>query len=178
MGIQGPRLAPSRSHATAGPAGGSKGPTLDDLRILARLEGKPLPRGQALADALGVSLVAAWGHIRRLKRLGALGLVSPVRLRPETCECITYLKIQGTRAGDLPSLDARLAADPMVTLASRIAGSFDYRLHSVHEDYRSANDWARSLESHPAVARISTRYCQTLFDTRHYAAAILGSGHD
>ncbi|MET0272314.1 MAG: HTH domain-containing protein [Phenylobacterium sp.] len=159
---------------TAGP----KGAALEDLKILAILEGRPLPRGQALADALGVSVIAAWSHIRRLKGLSLLAFVSPVKFRPETCECITYLKIQGTQAADLVALDARIAADPAVTVASRITGGFDYRLHSVHEDYRRANDWSRNLDSHPAVARISTRYCRTLFDRRSYAAAILGSAPD
>jgi hypothetical protein len=150
--------------------------TLDDLRLLARLEGKPLPRGQALADALGVSPTAAWKYIRRLKRLGALAFVSSVQLGPETCECITYLQVSGTRPGELAALDGRLAADPSIIQASRVAGDFDYRLYSLHRTYGSANAWSRSLEADPSVSRISTRFSTTLFERPNYAAAILGTG--
>jgi DNA-binding Lrp family transcriptional regulator len=150
--------------------------TLDDLRALARLEGRPLPRGQALADALGVSPSAAWKYVRRLKRLGALAFVSSVQRPPGICECITYVQVRGTRPGELALLDARLAADPLIIHASRVAGDFDYRLRSLHRNYRSANDWSRSLEADPNVSRISTRFSTTVFERPHYAAAILGTG--
>jgi DNA-binding Lrp family transcriptional regulator len=151
------------------------GLSLDDLRLLASIEGQPLPRGRALAEALGVSAPVAWGHIRRLKRLGALSLCLSVKPPPGSCECITYLQIDGAHFADLKSLDDRIAADPVVIQASRVTGKFDYRLHSVHSDYFSANDWSRNLESDPAVALISTRFSRTVFDRKRYAAAMLGS---
>jgi len=155
---------------------GSAAVTLDDLRVLARLEGRPLPRGQALADALGVSPATAWNHVRRLRRIGALTFVSLVKLRPDACECITYLQLDAAGPGDLDALDRRLAADPVIMLASRVTGEFDYRIHSLHADCWSANDWSRSLEAAPRVSRISTRFSTTVFERPSYAAAILGTG--
>jgi biotin operon repressor len=149
--------------------------TPDDLWIVARLEGKPLLRGQALADALGLSPAAARAHVRRLKRLGVLAFVSSAQLRPETCECITYLQVGGTGPGDLESLDRRIAADPFILLASRLAGDFDCRLYSRHADYRTADAWSRSFEADPRISRISTRFSKTLFERPNYAAAILGT---
>ncbi len=56
----------------------------DELQVLARLEGKPLPRGSDLAAALGLSPNAAWRRIRELRRRGVLDFVSPVKL-PAAC---------------------------------------------------------------------------------------------
>lgn len=134
-----------------------------------------MPRGRALADALGVSPSTAWDLIRRLKRSGALTEITTVSLRPQICECVTYLKVQGLKAGALEALDRRIIADPAVILAARIAGDFDYRLQSLHSDYRSANDWSRAFEADPAVFQITTRICSTVIKRPHYAAAILGA---
>ncbi len=145
------------------------------LRALAKLEGRTLPRGQALADALGLSPSAAWDLIRDLRQRGVLDLVSVVDDQRPVCECVTYLKVDWTRTPDLPAFDAWLAADPEILAAARIAGNWDYRLRSAHRDYRRANDWSRALEADPRITRVWTRFCATVFDRPHYAAALLGS---
>ncbi len=143
--------------------------------MLARLEGRTLPRGQALADLLEVSHSSAWRTVRRLKRAGALGSVATVRLRPGTCECVTYLKMDWTQTAAMPAMENRIADDPAVVTAARVTGGYDYRLQSVHEDYRCANAWSRDLEAQPHITRVLTRFCRTIFDRPRYAAAILGS---
>lgn len=146
-----------------------------ELRALARLEGKPLPRGQDLAEALQMRPSAAWDFIRRMRKSGALRLVSPVKLPPDACECITYLRVDQVRPDDLAALERRMAADPTVMVAARITGRYDYRLFSRHSDYRSANVWSRSLETCPGVAQVVTRICETVVERPCVAAAILGS---
>lgn len=147
----------------------------DDLQALVKLEGRTLPRGQALADLLEVSHSSAWRTVRRLKRAGALGSVAAVRLRPETCECVTYLRMDWTHTAGVPGIEDRIAHDPAIVAAARVTGGYDYRLQSVHADYRLANAWSRELQAHPHVARILTKFCRTIFDRPRYAAAILGS---
>lgn len=147
----------------------------EELRALARLEGKPLPRGQDLADALGMRPSAAWDFIRRLRKSGALRLVSPVKLPPQTCECITYLRVDHAVVDDLVALERRIADDPLVMVAARITGRYDYRLFSRHPDYRAANAWSRGLESSPGVAQVVTRICETVIERPGMAAAILVS---
>ena len=149
--------------------------TADELRALARLEGKPLPRGQDLADALRMRPSAAWDFIRRVRRSGVLRLVSPVKLPPEACECITYLRVDAVRPDDLAALEHLIAADPLVMVAAAITGRYDYRLFSRHADYRSANAWSRSLEASPGVAQVVTRICETVIERPRVAAAFLGS---
>lgn len=146
--------------------------------MLAKLEGKTLPRGQALADALGVSSTAAWELIRDLRRRGVLDLVSVVSDRRPQCECVTYLKVDWAERFDLHAFDAWLADDPEIFVAVRIAGNYDYRLRSRHWDVRRANDWSRGLAADPRVSKVWTRFCTTLFDRPNYAAAILGSDPD
>jgi DNA-binding Lrp family transcriptional regulator len=150
--------------------------SLDELRVLARLEGKPLPRGPDLADVLGLSPNAAWRRIRDLRRRGVLAFVSPVRLPEGMCECVTYLKINGAHVGSLDRLDEWIAADPATTAAATVTGVYDYRLVSMHRDLRSANDWSRRLEARPEVAEVRTSFCSILFERHAYAAAILGTG--
>jgi hypothetical protein len=145
------------------------------LQVLARLEGKTLPRGQALADVLGISPGAAWEVIRDLRRRGVLGLVSRVSDGQTPCECVTYLKVDWTQLTDLPAFDDWLARDPEILVAVRIAGQYDYRLRSGHRDFRRANDWSRDLQADPRVSKVWTRFCTTVFDRPNYAAAILGS---
>ena len=147
----------------------------DELRALARLEGNPLPRGQALADALQMRPSAAWDFVRRLRRSGALRLVSPVKLPLGACECITYLRIDAVRPDDLSELERRIADDPLVMTAAAITGRYDYRLFSRHSDYRSANAWSRALEVAPGVAQVVTRICERVLERPCVAAAILGS---
>lgn len=152
------------------------GLSLDELRMLARLEGRPLPRGPELADVLGVSPSAAWRRVHDLKRLGALSFVSPIKLPSGTCECVTYVKINGAHLGGLDLLDEWIATDPATIAAARVTGAYDYRLSSAHRDLRSASDWSRGLEARPEVAEVMTRFCDILFDRHAYAAAILGTG--
>lgn len=149
----------------------------DELRMLAKLEGRPLPRGQVLADLLGVSPTTAWRLVRRLRRQGALRFVSTARLRPRTCQCITYLKVDWAGLRSLESLDDKLRRDPAIMTADRITGGCDYRLLSRHADYQSANAWTRDIESHPSVARAETRFCASMWDRPHYAAARLAADH-
>jgi hypothetical protein len=118
---------------------------------------------------------AAWRRVRDLKRLGALGFVSPLKLPSGTCECVTYLKINGAHAGSLDLLDDWIATDPATTAAARVTGTYDYRLSSTHRDFRSASDWSRGLEARPEVAEVLTRFCDILFERHAYAAAILGT---
>lgn len=148
------------------------------LRMLAKLEGKTLPRGQALADALGISPSAAWDLIRDLRKRGVLGLVSVVSDHRPLCECVTYLKVDWTQNKDLREFDDWLARDPEIFVAARIAGNYDYRLRSGHRDFRRANDWSRSLEADPRISKVWTRFCTTVFDRPNYAAAILGDAPD
>lgn len=143
--------------------------------MLAKLEGRPLPRGQALADLLGVSPTTAWRLVRRLRRQGALRFVSTARLRPGICQCITYLKVDWAGLRSLDSLDDQLARDPAIMTADRITGGCDYRLLSRHADYQTADAWTRDIASHPSVARAETRLCASLWDRPHYAAARLAA---
>lgn len=142
---------------------------------MARLEGKPLPRARALAEALDMRPSAAWDFIRRMRRSGVLRLVSPVKLPPDACECITYLRVDAVRPDDLAALERRISADPLVMAAAAITGRYDYRLFSRHADYRSANAWSRDLEASLGVAQVVTRICETVIERPGMAAAILGS---
>jgi DNA-binding Lrp family transcriptional regulator len=149
--------------------------SMDELRLLARLEGRPLPRGDDLAQVLGLKPAAAWKFVRRMRRAGVLRLVSPVRLRPDTCECITDVQVDATRPADLDALESRFSADLTVMCAARVTGVYDYRLISRHHDYKSANAWSRELEMQPGVMRLRTRMCETVRESWRLAAAILGS---
>jgi DNA-binding Lrp family transcriptional regulator len=142
---------------------------------LAKLEGKPLPRGRALAEALDMRPSAAWDFVRRMRRSGALRLVSPIKAPPEACECISYLRIHAVRPDEIAALERRIAADPQVTVAAMITGSYDYRLFSRHSDYRSAHAWSRALAAAPGVAHIATRICERVIERPCVAAALLGS---
>jgi hypothetical protein len=114
--------------------------------------------------------------VHDLKRLGALGFVSPVKLPTGTCQCVTYVKINGAHMGGLDLLDEWIAKDPATIAAARVTGTYDYRLSSAHRDLRSASDWSRGLETRPEVAEVLTRFCDILFERHAYAAAILGTG--
>lgn len=148
-----------------------------ELVMMSRLEGRPLPRGKALADLLGVSPTAAWRLVRRLRRQGVLGFVSTARIRPDACDCITLLKVDWAHSANLDVLDAHLRADPAIVTADRVTGSSDYRLHSRHADYQAANAWARAIAAHPNVAHAASRFCTALYDRPNYAAARLAADH-
>ncbi len=149
--------------------------SLDDWRMLARLEGEPLPRGQALGDSLGMSASAAWALIRRARRAGVLGLTASVKLQSDVCQCITYVRVSAVKLELLDALEHRIAADPAVMVAARVTGPFDYRLFSRHLDHRVANDWSRCLETLPGVVRVLTRICDRVTERPRLAAVILGS---
>jgi len=147
----------------------------EELVLLARLEGRPLPRGQALADLLGVSPTAAWRLVRRLRQQGALGFVSTARIRADACQCVTLLKVQWTQTSNLDALDAHLRADPAIVTADRVTGASDYRIVSRHADYQAANAWTRALAAHVNVAHAASRFCTTVYDRPNYAAARLAA---
>ena len=149
--------------------------TRDQLRLLAKLEGRPLPRGQELAELLGVPSITAWRLVRMFRQVGALRFVSMIRLPPEMCECVTYLKVSWADAGGLEALDAWILADEAITVAVRITGAYDYRLSSRHADFRSASDWSRSLLLRPKVDKAVTQFCTVISDRPNYAAAILAA---
>jgi len=147
----------------------------EELFLLSRLEGRPLPRGQALADLLGVSPTAAWRLVRRLRRQGALGFVSTARLRADACQCVTLLKVDWRATSNLDALDAHLCADAAIVTADRVTGAADYRILSQHADYQRANAWTRALAAHPNVAHAVSRFCNTVYDRPNYAAARLAA---
>ena len=148
---------------------------MDELRVLTRLEGKPLPRGRDLAAILEMGPSAAWSFVRRLRRAGVLKLVSPVRPPRNACDCVTYLRVDAVRPEDLITLERRIADDPRVMDAALITGCYDYRLFSRHADYRAASAWSRSLEESRGVTKVMTRICRTFVERPGVAAAILGS---
>jgi hypothetical protein len=134
-----------------------------------------MPRGQALADLLGVNPTAAWRLVRRLRRQGALRFMSAACVRPDCCQCITWLKVDWAATDSPDALDTWLRADPAIMTADRVTGTSDYRLLSRHAHYRAANAWARDLAAHPSVSRAVTRFCASLEDRPNYAAARLAA---
>jgi len=147
----------------------------EDLRIVAKLEARPLLRGQALATALGMGPSLAWRRVRELRRRGVLNSATSITLRRDICECVTLLKVDWVDPGGLELLDSWIADDQAILTAARVTGPYDYRLRSRHLDIRSASDWSRSLLSRPKVAEVLTQFCTTLFDRPNFAAAILGT---
>jgi hypothetical protein len=144
----------------------------EELRLLARIEGRPLPRGEALGAELGLSQAGARRLIARFRRLGVLGFAAAVRFPREVCDCISYLRIDWSRI-DQAGLEDRLRQDPAIIVADRILGSSDYRLFSRHRDYRTANAWIRELASQPDISQMSTRFSTNLHLRPSYAAARL-----
>ena len=105
----------------------------------------PEEEREALADALGVSPAAAWRLVRGLKRRGALGVVARVGPAPETCECLTYIKVDWVQDVALQALDDWIAGDPAIISGARVTGNYDYRLESRHGSFQAANAWSRGL---------------------------------
>lgn len=104
-----------------------------------------------------------------------LGVISLVGLGPETCECVTYLKVDWIGGDGLQALDAWILDDPAILIGARVTGAYDYRLVSRHLDYRAANAWSRDLMFRPKVLRVLTQFCTTQFDRPNYAAAMRGT---
>ena len=148
--------------------------TANELALLARLEGRPLPRGSALEAALGLGSAAAMRLLRRLHRQGWLAFGAVARAPPDACACITYLHVDWSRAA-AQMLEDRFRQDPAILTADRILGAADYRLLSSHADYRAANAWIRDLSETPGVARLATRFCATLCERPCFAAARLAA---
>jgi hypothetical protein len=148
--------------------------TANELSLLARLEGRPLPRGPALAAELGGRTAAALRVLRRLRRAGWLAFAAATRPAPGACVCISYLLVDWSREAD-EALEARLREDPAVLAADRILGAADYRLLSSHADHRAANAWMRDLRDAPGVARLTTKFCATVCDRPRFAAARLAA---
>jgi hypothetical protein len=104
-----------------------------------------------------------------------LGFGASIRIAGEACECVSYLKIDWSRAGGVRSIDERLRSDPAILVADRVAGDADYRLFSRHADYRAANAWARELLSEAGVSQLTTRFCARVSRHSRYAAARLAA---
>lgn len=147
--------------------------TAEELRLLARLEGRPLPHGPLLEALSGVQAAATLRLLRRLRRQGWL-VFGAVARAPVACACISFLQIDWSRAsGEV--LEDHFRRDPDILTADRILGASDYRLFSVHADHRAANAWTRALREEPGIARLNTRFCASVRDRPHYAAARLAA---
>lgn len=151
--------------------------TAAELQALARLEGRPLPRGRALEARLGLSPAAARRMIHRLRARGLLTITGAGPPPPGGCACVTYVHLDWTQAR-AEALEARFRDDPAVLIADRLLGPSDYRLFSRHADYRVASAWVRDLEAEPGVSRLGNRFCTLAWDRPHYAAARLASAGD
>jgi hypothetical protein len=148
--------------------------TANELALLARLEGRPLPRGGALAAALGVSTSAARRILRKLRGQGWLAFAGVARPTAHGCACISYLAADWSRTAR-QTLEDRLRQDPAILVADRILGAADYRLFSSHGDHRAANAWARALSETPGVGRLTTKICANVCDRPRFAAARLAA---
>jgi DNA-binding Lrp family transcriptional regulator len=147
-----------------------------DLEIMARLEGRPLPTIQQLAEMLGVSQTAAFRIIHRLKRDGVLKLADQVRLPDGVCHCIADLRTRLLAKQDIDRLEKRLSRDPHVSTAAAITGKHNYRLTALHRDMAEANAWFKALLAEPAVIDGALIFCRPIIDRRHYAQALLSAG--
>jgi len=150
-------------------------PSAEELRLLSRLEGRPLPRGEALAALLGFDAAAARRFVTRFRALGVLRLTAVLQAPSGSCDCVTDLRIDWSRAGDPAALEQRMRLDPAILVADRMLGSSDYRLFSRHCDYRAANDWIRRFAADPAIGQMTTRFCTGLQGRPRHAAARLAN---
>ncbi len=145
-----------------------------DLEIMAKLEGKPLPTVQELAELLNVSSTTAFRIITRFKQGGILKLVDRVRLPESVCHCIADLRTRLANSADLERLEARLRADPAVSTAAAVTGKHSYRVTSLHSDTAEANAWFKGLLTEPAVIDGALIFCRPIIDRHHYAQALGG----
>lgn len=149
-------------------------PTAIELRIWMQLEGRPFPSAAVLSAELGVSKPAAWRLLSRLKRTGVMRAMNLVKRMPGTYECAAYLRARLTNPGAVADLERRLENDPVVTVAAKLTGSYDYRVVSMHRSVYIANDWFRDLLKDPAVTDGVLELMNTILDRPLYAAAIVG----
>lgn len=147
-----------------------------DLEVMARLEGKPLPTTQQLAEMLDVSQTTAFRIINRLKRSGLLKLADRVRLPDDICHCIAYLRTRLLDERELRLLEDRLRDDPHVSAAAAISGKHNYSVTALHRDMAGANAWFKVLLTEPAVIDGSLIFCRPIIDRLHYAQALLARG--
>jgi DNA-binding Lrp family transcriptional regulator len=145
-----------------------------DLAIMARLEGKPLPTVQELAELFEVSQTTAFRIITRFKQSGMLKLIDRVVLPRDVCHCIADLRTRLTDGGALKALEARLKADPNVSSAAAVTGRHSYRVTALHADTREANTWFKALLTEPAVIDGVLIFCRPILERPHYASALAG----
>ena len=145
-----------------------------DLEIMARLEGRPLPTTLELARLFRVSQTTAFRILTRIRQNGMLKLVDRVRLPDSACHSIVDLRTRLTDAGELARLEARLAADPHVTLAAAVSGKHSYRITLIHAGTAEANAWFKAILNEPGVIDGALRFCRPIIDRHHYARALVG----
>jgi DNA-binding FadR family transcriptional regulator len=147
-----------------------------DLRIMARLEGKPLPTTMELAQLFGVSPTTAFRMLTRIRRNGMLKLVDRIRPPEHVCHGIVDLRTRLADAEDLRRLEARLAADPHVSRAAAVTGKHSYRITLMHANAAEANGWFKAILAEPAVIDGVLRFCRLIIDRQSDASALVGEG--
>jgi DNA-binding GntR family transcriptional regulator len=147
-----------------------------DLRIMARLEGMPLPTTMEMARLFNVSPTTAFRMLMRLRQNGMLKLVDRIRLPDSACHCIVDLRTRLTNAEDLRRLETRLAVDAHVSLAAAVTGKHSYRVTLIHANAAQANAWFRAILAEPAVIDGVLRFCRPIVERHHYARALVGEG--
>jgi len=145
-----------------------------DLRIVARLEGRPLPTTMELARLFEVSPTTAFRILMRLRRNGMLKLVDRVKPPENACHSIVDLRTRLMNADDLRRLEARLASDVHVSVAAAVTGKHSYRITLIHATAAEANAWFRAIQDEPAVIDGVIRFCRPIIDHQHYAGALAG----
>ncbi|PVM84481.1 hypothetical protein DDF62_22385 [Caulobacter radicis] len=148
----------------------------DDLRTIARIEGRPKMMTRTIAAALGVSVTTAWRLIARFRAEGMIRNVAAIRRdeRGGSVECVAYLDVITTRRAEIDAFEAALAVDPLVWSAVRITGPRDYRIQAFVPDLVSARVWYHALLSRPGVVNGELVIARTILERHCFAAAILG----
>jgi len=145
-----------------------------DLRIMARLEGRPLPTTMEMAQLFGVSPTTAFRMLTRMRASGMLKLVDRVKAPENACHAVVDLRTQLTNGEDLRRLEARLASDVHVSLAAAVTGKHSYRITLIHENTAAANVWFRAILAEPAVIDGVLRFCRPILERHLYARAVVG----
>lgn len=139
--------------------------TAKELAILLRLEGRPWPSAEALADEIGQPIEAAQQILHRFRQSGLCRLVTIAR-NPNVCECVAYLQLCLVETSAIEALDRRLEADLHVMAAVRLSGEQDYRIEAHHSDVGRAGHWFRQLLMEPAVSQGALLVTRTVFTRR------------
>lgn len=148
-----------------------------DLRVAARLEGRPFPTAKRVARSMGISAAAAFRLLARLRRTGVLRMISLPHLRDDVCECVAYLETSLMDGATSAALEQRIRQDPSVVSAVRLSGRHEIRLEAIHADVQIAQTWFRELIDQPGVLRGRLLFLRTVFRRWAFAAAILGSAY-